>query len=130
MPSVRILLAVLALAATLLTGPAHAARVFPDNSFQARIRAIDGEYMEIRRGVLHFAPGLLIYTPNNTTLVKSALPVDVFVRIQLDGTGDVRRIWILADDEIVIPPWWRFWNREETQDQPGKDQMHILPYPE
>lgn len=102
---------------------AHAARVFPENSFQARVTRVADDSIDASGRTLHLAPGVLVYTPTNTTLVKSALPSDVLVRIQLDFQGEVRRIWLLADDEVVRKPWWMFWKSEQTQEQANRVQL-------
>ena len=39
----------------------------------------------------------------------------VVARVQVDPNGDVRRIWLLADDEILVRPWWQFWKRDQPQ---------------
>ena len=92
---------------------ADAARTFPDTSRQVRITEAADDAIVADGARLHLAPGVVIFTPTNTTLVRGALPADVVARVQLDLNGDVRRIWLLADDEIVIP-WWQFW-RERPQ---------------
>ncbi len=105
---------------------AQAARTFPQNSFQTRIHTVLGDAIEAHGKVYHLGPGVLVYSSANTTVVHSAIPTGVLVRVQLDFQGDVRRIWVLADDEIVIPSWWRFWNRDETQQQTNP-QLYVAP---
>ena len=101
---------------SLCWGPgADAARVFPQNSVQAKILQVNDPYIVADGKTLHLAPGVTIFTPTNTTLVRGALPAGAIVRIQLDFQGDVRRVWLLADDEIIEKPWWRFWQREQPQ---------------
>ncbi len=95
---------------------AQAARNFPQNSVQVKITRVADDAIVADGKPLHLAPGVLIYTPANSTLVRGALPPDVIARVQLDLNGDVRRIWLLADDEIVDKPsWWQFWKSEKLQ---------------
>ena len=119
------------LAIALLVGaslaPAFAARQFPQNSIQAKITAVGGDAIVADGKTLHLAPGVLVFTANNSTLVRSAIPVDTIVRLQIDLNGDVRRIWLLNDDEILVHPWYLFWKRD--QPQPVRDQPQALPAP-
>ncbi|MGI9026773.1 MAG: hypothetical protein ACR2GP_14570 [Burkholderiaceae bacterium] len=104
--------------------PACAGRTFPQNSVQVKITQVADDAIVADGKSLHLAPGVLIYTPSNSTLVRSALPPDVVARVQLDLNGDVRRIWLLAEDEVVDKPsWWQFWKSEKLQ------QPQILPAP-
>ncbi len=114
-----------ALACVLLIASADAARTFPQNSRQVKITQVAGDGIVADGQALHLSPGVLIYTPNNTTLVRGAIPVDTIVRVQLDMNGDVRRIWLLADDEVLVHPWDKFWKRD--QPQPEKEQLQVVP---
>ena len=96
--------------------PARAARSFPQNSVQVKITQVADDAIVADGKALHLAPGLLIFTPSNATLVRGALPSNSIARVQLDLNGDVRRIWLLADDEIVDKPsWWQFWKTEQPR---------------
>ena len=116
-----------ALACALLISQAHAARTFPQNSLQVKITKAADDAIVADGRALHLAPGVLIFTTTNSTLVRSALPIDVIARIQVDLNGDVRRIWLLADDEIIVKPWWQIWKRDQPQSP--KEQSLILPAP-
>ncbi len=94
---------------------ALAARTFPENSRQVRITEVADDAIVADGRALHLAPGVLIFAPGNSTLVRSALPAGVIARVQVDLNGDVRRIWLLADDEILVRPWWQFWKRDQPQ---------------
>lgn len=98
--------------------PADAARTFPQNARQVRITQAADDAIVADGQSLHLAPGVLIYTPTNATLVRGALPTPVVARVQVDLNGDVRRVWLLADDEIVVRPWWQFW-KSEPQSEPA-----------
>ncbi len=95
---------------------AQAARTFPQNSVQVKITKVADDAIVADGKALRLAPGVLIFTPSNATLVRGALPPGVIARVQLDLNGDVRRIWLLADDEIIDKPsWWQFWKSERQQ---------------
>ena len=115
----RPLAAGLALAGALMFAvDAHAARTFPQNSRQVKITDVADDAIKADGDVLHLAPGLVIFTTTGTTVIRSALPTGVIARVQLDMNGDVRRIWLLADDEILTWPWWQFWHRGQPQADP------------
>lgn len=113
-PRVGSTLLVVALALGAWTS-AFAARTFPQNSRQVKITQVADDGIVADGRSLHLAPGVLIFSTTNTTLVKSALPAGVIARVQVDLNGDVRRIWLLADDEILERPWWQFWKRDQPQ---------------
>ncbi len=109
------LLLTLALTLGVLCTPAFAARTFPQNSRQVRIVQVADDSIVADGRTLHLAPGVVIFTTTNSTLVRGALPSDVIARVQVDLNGDVRRIWLLADDEVLVRPWWQFWKRDQPQ---------------
>lgn len=94
---------------------AWAARTFPQNSRQVKITQVGDDAIVADGRPLHLAPGVVIFTTTNTTLVRGALPSNIIARVQVDLNGDVRRIWLLNDDEILDRPWWRFWSRDQPQ---------------
>jgi hypothetical protein len=114
----RIAHATLAVALAASAGMAFGARVFPQNSRQVKITSVADNAIVADGDTLALPPGVLIFTPTNTTIVRSALQAPVIARVQLDLNGDVRRIWILADDEILVRPWWQFWKRSQPQSDP------------
>ena len=95
-----------------------AARTFPENSRQVKITQVADDAIVADGQPLHLAPGVLIFTPTNATLVRGQLPSGVIARVQVDLNGDVRRIWLLGDDEVIVRPWWQFWKSEQPQGQP------------
>jgi hypothetical protein len=104
--------------AATLAFDANAAREFPQNSRQVKITAVADDAIVADGNTLHLAPGVLIFTTTGTTVVRSALTPTVIARVQLDLNGDVRRIWVLADDEILHWPWWQFWHFRQPQADP------------
>lgn len=94
---------------------AWAARTFPQNSRQVKITQVGDDAIVADGRQFRLAPGVVIFTTTNTTLVRGALPSNSIVRVQVDLNGDVRRIWLLNDDEILERPWWRFWKSEQPQ---------------
>lgn len=113
------LAAALALALCVACGLAAAARTFPQNSRQVRITDVADDAIIADGRALPLAPGVVIFTTTNATLVKGALPAPVIARVQLDPDGAVRRIWLLADDEIFVRSWWQFW-RALPQTEPAQ----------
>ena len=117
-PFPTLLRTLLAVSLAALCMLAWAARTFPQNSLQVKITDVADDRIVADGRALHLAPGVLIYTSTNATLVKDAMPAPVLARVQLDLNGDVRRIWLLADDEILVRPWWQFWKRDQPQGTP------------
>jgi hypothetical protein len=110
-----VLRAALAVALVACCTLAWPGRIFPQNSRQVKITAVADDRIVADGKVLHLAPGVLIFTASNATLVKGSMPAPVIARVQIDMNGDVRRIWLLADDEILVRPWWQFWKSEQPQ---------------
>jgi|GEM_PF-1710438 len=110
---------VLFVAAALLSAHAFAARVFPQNTFQVKVHAVSDDTLVANKHSLHLAPGVLIFSPSNSTIVKGEMPVGVYARVQLDLNGDVRRIWLLTPDEVIYTPWWNFWSSDDIKEQPN-----------
>ncbi len=113
----NLLRAVLALSLAACCTLAWAARAFPQNSQQVKITEVADDRIVADGRELHLAPGVIILTINNSTMVKGSMPAPVIARVQVDLNGDVRRIWLLADDEILVRPWWQFWVRDQPQVQ-------------
>jgi len=45
------------------------------------------------------APGARLFNAQNLMITPNQLPPDVLVRYQLDGTGQLRALWILTEAE-------------------------------
>lgn len=86
---------------------AWAGRNFPPDSFQVQVEAVSEGQMVIDGVIATMAPGVVVYGPQNTTLVRSALPSGVTARIEFDGNCMIRRVWILQDEEIVPVPMYQ-----------------------
>jgi hypothetical protein len=114
----RIATLVVAGALVACVGASWAARTFPQNSRQVKISQVADDAIVADGNTLHLAPGVIIFTTSNATLVRGMLPAGVIARVQLDFNGDVRRIWLLADDEILRRPWWQFWKSDQPQADP------------
>ena len=119
-PFPSLLRAILALSLVACCTVAWSARTFPQNSRQVKITDVADDRIVADGRELHLAPGVLILTASNATLVKGAMPAPVIARVQLDLNGDVRRIWLLANDEILVWPWWQLWRREQPQSDPAQ----------
>ena len=99
---------------------AWSARTFPQNSRQVKITDVADDRIVADGRELRLAPGVLVFTSSNATLVKGSIPAPIIARVQIDLNGDVRRIWLLADDEILVRPWWQFWKSDQPQSDPAQ----------
>jgi hypothetical protein len=106
-PTNRFTLALLLFGTLLNTAWAQLNRTFPPNSYQVTVQAINDPYIEIDGTTVRMAPGVLIYGPTNSTIIKGNLTTSTMVRVQFDPSGDVRRIWILNPSEIVPVSLWQ-----------------------
>jgi hypothetical protein len=83
-------------------------RQFPSDSYQVKLQAVNDPAITIDGTTVQLAAGVLIFNGNNATLVKSMLAPDVIVRVQFNSQCQVRRLWILKDEEIVPVSFWQW----------------------
>jgi len=83
-------------------------RSFPADSYQVHLQAISDPAITIDGTTVQLAAGVLIFNGNNTTLVKGMLPADVVVRVEFNGQCQVKRMWILNEDEIIHRSFWEW----------------------
>lgn len=109
---------VLAVPVMLATPVAFAAgaRSFPGNSVQVQLNQA-GNGAIIVNGNMQFklASGVVIFNERNRTIVRSALPSGITVRLLLNGKEEVQRIWILAQDEMEAKPSIEPLTRQRTR---------------
>src|SRR4051812_11682799 len=55
--------------------------------------------VQIGRRVLRLSPGALVFDQNNRSIVHAAIPVGAHVFFTRDSSGDIRRLYILTDQE-------------------------------
>ena len=83
-------------------------RSFPADSYQVHLQAISDPAITIDGTTVQLAAGVLIFNGNNTTLVKGMVPADVVVRVEFNGQCQVKRMWILNEDEIIHRSFWEW----------------------
>jgi hypothetical protein len=81
-------------------------RQFPSDSYQVHLQAVSDPAITIDGTTVQLAAGVLIFNANNATLVKGMLPADVVVRVEFNGQCQVKRMWILKDEEIIHRSFW------------------------
>jgi hypothetical protein len=83
-------------------------RVFPGDSFQVMLQAVSDPYLTVDGQIVRMNAAVVIYGGTNTTIVRGALQAQTgnWVRIEFDGACNVRRVWLLNDDEIVPVSTW------------------------
>ena len=64
--------------------------------------------VKIGRKVLRLGPGALVFDQNNRTILHGLIPAHAHVFFTRDGQGDIRRLYILTDEErarlLANPP--------------------------
>ena len=81
-------------------------RVMPADSYQVTIQALNLPALTIDGTTVQLAAGALIFTPENRTITNQALTVDSIVRVEFNGNCQIKKMWLLSDDEIIHRPWW------------------------
>jgi hypothetical protein len=76
-------------------------RNIPEDAERGRIRHVQDMVVEIGGRAQRLAPGAQIRDAENRLIVPAALPAGAAVKYVLDGTGMVRRIWILTPEEAA-----------------------------
>lgn len=99
------------LATCIATVPAAWAmpRTFPSDSFQVMLTAVNDPYLTVDGTVVQMNNAVIIFGPTNTTVVRSALQTNSWIRIEFDGACYVRRIWMIRDEEVAPVPFWTGW---------------------
>jgi hypothetical protein len=80
-------------------------RVFPGNSTQVALQAVNDPYLTVDGEIVQMSQGVLIFGPTNSTIVRGALQPG-WIRLQFDPQCMVRRIWVLNDEEVTSVPIW------------------------
>lgn len=82
-------------------------RVMPSDSYQVMIQALNLPSLTIDGTTVQLAAGALIFTPENRTITNQALTVDTIVRVQFNNNCQIKKMWLLSEDEIIHVPWWK-----------------------
>jgi hypothetical protein len=98
----------LALLAGLFATPAFSQeRMFPNDSYQVNLDAINTPYVTISGTTVQMASGILIFTEDGRTITQQQLVTDHAIRVEFNGQCQIKRMWMLKWDEAEHIPWWR-----------------------
>jgi hypothetical protein len=80
-------------------------RTIPKEAQRGEIRHLQSMVVEIDGKPQRLAPGAQIRDPDNRLVLPASLVEKSHVRYLVDGTGMVRRVWILSAREMAeLPP--------------------------
>ena len=79
-------------------------RTIPKEAQLGEIRHLESMVVEIDGKPQQLAPGAQIRDPDNRLVLPASLVEKSHVRYLVDGTGMVRRVWILSAREIAELP--------------------------
>jgi hypothetical protein len=86
--------------------PAQAQRVFQANALRGELVVTQPPEALLNGKPARLAPGARIRNPQNLIQVSgSLLGQKLAVNYTLDGTGEVRDVWILTAAELARQPW-------------------------
>jgi hypothetical protein len=85
-------------------------RTIPEEAQLGTIRYIETSQVELDGEPRSLAPGAQIRDIDNRLMLPVALPDRETVRYLLDGSGAIRRVWLLTEQEkaALPPPPWPF----------------------
>jgi hypothetical protein len=78
-------------------------RQIPDVAKRGNIVHIQGPIVEIDGQRMRLSPGARIRSQANLFIVPMSLPPGALVKYTLDGSGQIRRIWVLTPEEAAAP---------------------------
>ncbi len=78
-------------------------RQIPDDAKRGNIVHIQGPIVEIDGQRMRLSPGARIRSQGNLFIVPMSLPPGALVKYTLDGSGQIRRIWVLTPEEAAAP---------------------------
>jgi len=98
----KLLPSVLIILALGIANPAAAQmRRIPPNLARAQLMAISYPNVQLGDRVYPLAPGALIYSAQNTTLLPSQVPVGAIVKVKFNPQGQIQTLWILTPQEMA-----------------------------
>ena len=97
------LLAFLICALMLASAAVAQVRQIPDFAKRGNIVHIQGPIVEIDGQRMRLSPGARIRSQANLFIVPMSLPPGALVKYTLDGSGQIRRIWVLTPEEAAAP---------------------------
>jgi hypothetical protein len=78
-------------------------RQIPDVAKRGNIVHIQGPIVEIDGQRMRLSPDARIRSQANLFIVPMSLPPGALVKYTLDGSGQIRRIWVLTPEEAAAP---------------------------
>ena len=97
------LVAFLICALMLATTAVAQMRQIPDFAKRGNIVDIQGPIVEIDGQQMRLSPGAQIRSQANLFIVPMSLQPGALVKYTLDGSGQIRRIWVLTPEEAAAP---------------------------
>ena len=93
------------LVCALMLAPVAVAQVrqIPDVAKRGNIVHIEGPIVEIDGQRMRLSPGARIRSQDNLFIVPMSLPPGALVKYTLDGSGQIRRVWVLTPEEAAAP---------------------------
>ena len=80
---------------------AVAGRILPQNALSGELTASRYPYVIIGDKRFHLAPGSLIFDQNNRIILPNYLPRRAIVLYNVDGNGDLHKMWLLTPEEVA-----------------------------
>ena len=78
-------------------------RQIPDSAQRGSITHVQDTIVEIDGKRLQLSAGARIRSQDNLIMVPMSLPSGAMVKYQLDGTGQIHRVWLLTPEEAAAP---------------------------
>jgi hypothetical protein len=99
---------VLLMTVSLAHAQAQQNRILPADSYQVRIDEIAPPMVTIDGTTVQIAAGSLIFTGDGRTITSNNLTAGTLVRVEFNFQCQIKKIWVLNDDEIIPRPWYFF----------------------
>ena len=78
-----------------------ATRAFPSDSKFGRMTHVQGTVVNLDGNAIQLAPGAVIRSTDNLSIVPSVLPPNAPVRVRTDIGGQVNQVWVLTEAEAI-----------------------------
>ena len=78
-------------------------RQIPDDARRGNIVHIQDFVVEIDGQRMRLSAGAQVRDQDNLIIVPMSLPPGALVKYTLDGTGQIRRVWVLTAEEATAP---------------------------
>ena len=78
-----------------------APRTFPVDTKFGRMSHVQGTVVNLDGYAIQLAPGAVIRSTDNLSIVPSVLPANSPVRVRSDIGGQVNQVWVLTEAETI-----------------------------